>query len=110
MIARTKCASDATENQAAPASGSSRIPDFACANKARYGTWSAAKRDAWHLRSKTGKIVAPYRCHGCGAYHLGSVKKYWFKRCPVRPPSRKRLRQGMARLYQLLPAPTVISG
>ena len=46
-----------------------------CVGKRPYQTWWQAKRGAIRVNRKEGRHghVEPYRCKGCGHWHLGSV-------------------------------------
>lgn len=56
--------------------GNTMRREYGCDNKVNFGTWSNAERQARRARQKgrgAGHILAPYRCHFCGGYHLTTV-------------------------------------
>lgn len=43
-----------------------------CESKRQYPTWAAAKTVAKRQHRNDGwDVMSPYRCHGCGRFHVG---------------------------------------
>tara|TARA_R110000851_G_scaffold50510_8_gene120532 strand:- start:1501 stop:1686 length:186 start_codon:yes stop_codon:yes gene_type:complete len=50
-----------------------------CIDKLRFTSSKLAKKKAKQIKSKAGYLLATYKCHECGGYHMTSKVSMGYK-------------------------------